>query len=244
MSDYWSAVARAAIGTGGSAEPRARSMFEEEYAELSVEPLQQTEGDEPIRQPELVAPAAPLRMVEPAATPRPQPQVDARQEESALVREPPALAAPLAHRDAQETVHGQPPSSMVVAEPVPQRVILRRLQTIERVVQGEPRLGPERELPDPQDPPVAEYLPKVSSPSSSSVPERESMLGQVFLPDEREIDAAPPVAEIAPLRVEIGRIEIRIAAEASVPSAAPRPRTPRSGPTLQEYLATRSGLER
>jgi hypothetical protein len=255
-SDYWDAVGRVALGAPGSAEPRRRSMFENDDAPIPASDLDVVEHEVDAR-PMTVA-ATPT--TQPAAAPSPPdaaPAASAGTIGDATARpsaEPHTVAAadaavPRAPRTMPIEVSGGPSMPAMPTAPPHEPVDRLEIHRVETMHTTRELVGPRERTAEPDAAPpsaAVQALPKArdeprEQPRASVV---AAPVVAVAAPVAAAAPAAQPIApstEPPPLLIEIARIDIRIESEAAAPAAVPRRRDIPSAPSLDDFLTRRRG---
>lgn len=257
MSGYWDAVERAALGLAGSAEPRPLSLFEFDPALPEQPDPEVVEQNPDARRPPSAPAAHPAPAVEPsasdtaeadAAADRPipaMPRDEMRTVADARIAAPPAQPQPVVSDDGDRRAPPMPPVEQAT------RVEVHHIETSQVIVEARerqsPAIGPDDPLPEMALP----ATPPDQSPGPAAI---ETALSQMAIERPPVVPAEPVAAapepaqraaapELAPLVIEIGRIDIRIATEAPAPIPM-RPRASSTALSLNDYLDLRSKAER
>lgn len=270
MSSYWDALARAAQGLPGAAEPRPRSLFEradggaalEAPSMITDEPGEPAPGGAGDGAPSPEASYATASIVAPAS------------DRPAGAPAPPAPPAPPLATPPGSTVPGA--AREIVVETERETHVEREIRVIAGRVEladpSAPERGPEAGPVWPAAAPVPLVSPSALSTGAEASPSDRGPFEPVASPppaaaapvvvaepvvaarppsdeDTRVDGGAAPGAAVAeappPLLIEIGRIEIRVAPEAAAPAPQPRSRgTHRPVLALEDYLTGRGGSGR
>jgi hypothetical protein len=259
MSSYWDAVARAALGLAGTAEPRPRSIFESDNRRLAfddadrLDDASMTSGVSTDISGALTRAAMPVMETPPngdglTSAFAPEIQPDERLEV------PPSAASQ--HRTSEAT----PPDALppprdpdvreVRTERVLERVEVTRFETIHTIAEPALRAIRREESATPPAPAVALPTHVVADDrreeASASLHENAASPTPIVVVAEpsRAISEPPALAaaahEAPPLVIEIDHIDIRIESATPVAPAAPRRREREAAPSLDDYLQRRS----
>lgn len=258
MSGYWDALERSARGLAGSAGPRPRALFEDEFA-APLEALEEIESDADARPavapPPATAAEPPARVLEQAPQSTLEESAGVKIElvptpASAAVAAEPSDDRPLPPPLAEPQRSAAPGDGGVVKEgapAAPRLIEVREVESrtiIERLIE-EKTESEARPALDAAEPLLAALAP--AEPDRSPVFAISEAVPAI--PAEPQIEEhAEPEAEAAapPVIVEIESIEVRIESPAPAPirPASASRREPAFAPSLHDYLAARSGATR
>lgn len=252
MSGYWDAVNRASLGLPGTADPRPRSRFEGDDDPGDVREIDAVERELAASLSPVAPTGAPSLHGPTAATAPAQPKASAEQRNTTgSPASPPASSPPVIPSEREgvaqkSSTHGEAPSEILEDRPQETPVAtveIHRIETTRTVVESSEGPAPpviREELPAQSTAaePV-ESLELAATPLAVAEPETLEIViaTPLALPSE---PAPPPPVESAPLIIDIGRIDIRIASEAAPTPVPFRRGETGSVPSLNAYLARRS----
>ena len=269
MSDYWDAIARAALDIPSDATPRPRSTFEPESITAGAFESGLIELDEDVvpTSRTKVSPRAPLPdgALYAATADAPVAGVDDRRE-TTVTRDDPQTSPPAATRPTDQPGSGLEipdealPSVFAAAQPSPtviERIERTETQHLVTTVEPPPALPAPDGMFATQPGAAAERTVETVHEGSGFPDSWPANKAAIDTTEERRpsVTAAKPVdepvppervlgpAQSQPLIIEIERVDIHIEndrAVAAVPAPLPRADTPEV-PSLSEYLARRSG---